>query len=67
MREIVENARTHNAKESSKNFPDPHLKANDFQNLIGSSLYTDVSGKIFTKIQSVVFTQTNRESMTNAS
>ena len=43
-------------KNSSKKILDPDLEVDYSQNLISSSLCTDMSGKIYMKIRSVVFT-----------
>ena len=58
MSQIVENALSRSVDESLKKFLDPDPEADDFLNLISSSLSTDhICTKIFTKIRSVVFTQ----------
>jgi len=55
MSQIVENAPSRNVEKSFKKFLDP--EADDCQNLINLfTVYRQISGKIFTKIGSVVFT-----------
>ena len=49
---MEKNALSRGVEESFEKF----LEADDFQNLISSSLATDASGKIFVKIRSVVLT-----------
>jgi len=54
---LEKNTLYHNVEESLK-ILDPDRDADDFQNLFSSFLSTesDVCGKVFTKIRSVVFT-----------